>query len=266
LSSELKGFRMEVIVCDNASSDDSAEMVVDEFPTVKIIKNQNNRGFAAGNNPGIRAAKGRYILLLNSDTEVAKKSLFSMISFMDSNPGAGAATCKLVLTDGSLDSACHRGFPTPWVAFTYISKLEKLFPKSKLFGGYHQWYKDLNTVHEIDCISGAFFMVRKKVVNEVGYLDEEYFLYGEDLDWAYRIRSPGWKILFNPKVKVLHKKKQSGRAHTDKERKIKSELYFHLNNRLFYRKNLAKKYGPVTTFFVNAFYVFRISILKTFGI
>lgn len=265
LNSELDPYTMEVIVCDNASTDGSMDMVAREFPQVVRINNGKNLGFAAGNNPGIRKAKGRFILLLNTDTEMPKNTLRTMISFMDKTPDAGASTCKLLLPDGSMDPACHRGFPTPWAAITYLLKLEKLFPKTKLFGQYHQGYKDMNVIHEVDCIVGAFFLVRREVVDDVGLLDEDYFMYGEDIDWAYRMRQHGWKILYNPTVTMLHKKKQSGRSNTQKNRRITTEIYFHKYNWLFYTKNYAKKYGPALTFLVNSFYSVRLFLLEKLG-
>jgi len=265
-NADMGDFRMEVIVCDNGSEDGSTDMIRREFPWVTLIDNKKNLGFAAGNNPGIRKSRGRYILLLNTDTEVPQNTLSRMIAFMEETPQAGAATCKVELPDGSLDWACHRGFPTPWVAFTYLTKLEKLFPKTRLFGEYHQGYKDLRVVHEVDCIVGAFFMVRRRVVEEVGLLDEDYFMYGEDIDWAYRIRMQGWKIFYNPTVSILHKKKQSGRANKDRGRKITTEVYFHKYNWLFYTKNYAKKYGPVLTLLVNSMYAARIYLLEKFGL
>lgn len=266
LASRLEKYVMEVIVCDNGSEDGSVEMIADEFPGVILIKNGKNLGFAAGNNPGIRKAKGRFVLLLNTDTEIPRDTLRVMIGFMDSNPDAGAATCKLLLPDGSMDPACHRGFPTPWASLTYLVKLEKLFPKTRLFGEYHQGYKDLASIHEVDCIVGAFFMVRREVISEVGLLDEDYFMYGEDIDWAYRIRKAGWKIMYNPTVTILHKKKQSGRANILAKRRVTTEIYFHKYNWLFYKKNYAEKYGPVLTFFVNAFYSLRLFFLEKLGI
>jgi len=257
---------MEVIVCDNGSDDGSVAMLKKEFPGVIVIDNHKNLGFAAGNNPGIRKAKGRYVLLLNTDTEVPPDTLETMISYMDTTPEAGAATCKLLLPDGSMDPSCHRGFPTPWVAFTYLSQLEKLFPRTKLFGEYHQGYKDLTSIHKVDCIVGAFFFVRRAVIDQVGLLDEDYFMYGEDIDWAYRMKQKGWNIMFNPSVTILHKKKQSGRSNTKKDRRLTTEIYFHKYNWLFYTKNYAKKYGPVITFFVDTFYTMRIFWLKNFGI
>ncbi len=264
--SKLGSYTMEIIVCDNDSTDGTLEMVKKEFPDVIWIQNKENVGFAAGNNPGIRKAKGRYIVLLNSDTEVEPKAIRSMITFMDSHPKAGAATCKLMLMDGTLDPACHRGLPTPWNACTYYAKLEKLFPKVKLFSGYHQLYKDLSTIHEVDCISGAFFLVRREVIETVGLLDEEYFMYGEDIDWAYRIKEAGWQIWFNPKVTVLHKKKQSGRSHSSRERRIKTQTFFITYNKLFYIKHYEKKYPWFITWLVYRAFDLQLLLLKLFGI
>jgi len=265
LASKLGNFSMEVIVCDNASTDGTDIMVKKEFPKVTFIQNGGNVGFAAGNNPGIKKAQGRYILLLNSDTEVPEKTIASMIHFMDTYPKAGAATCKLLLMDGSMDPACHRGMPTPWNALTYYAKLEKLFPKAQIFSGYHQLYKDLTTIHEVDSISGAFFMVRREVVQTVGMLDEEYFMYGEDIDYAYRIKNAGWQIWFNPTVTILHKKKQSGRAHTNRERRIKTQTLFITYNKLFYTKHYEKKYPRIITWLVYLAFDIQMALLKTFG-
>ncbi len=241
-ASKLGRYTTEVIVCDNGSRDGSIEMISKEFPEVVLIDNKKNVGFAAGNNPGMKRARGRYILLLNSDTEVSPRAIAMMLDYLERSPDVGAATCKLVLPDGTIDPACHRGFPTPWAAFTYFVGLEKLFPASPLFGQYHQGYKDTATIHDVDVISGAFFFVRREVVQKVGVLDEDYYFYGEDMDWCYRIREAGWNIIFNPTVTVLHRKKQSGRANADRARRIRTELYFYQYNKLFYKKNYEAKY------------------------
>lgn len=261
-----RGLEVEIIVCDNASEDGTDTMVRKEFPEVLFIQNGKNVGFAAGNNPGMRKARGRFILLLNSDTEVSKNAIVEMVRFMDAHPEVGAGTCKLLLPDGSMDPACHRGFPTPWAAFTYVSKLEHFFPKSTLFGQYHQGYKDLDTAHEVDSISGAFFMVRKQVLQKVGYLDEDYFMYAEDIDWAFRIKEAGWQIWYNPSVTVLHKKKQSGRANILRKRRVTTEIYFHKYNWLFYKKHYKRLYNPLITIFVDTFYTIRLWLLKRFSI
>lgn len=239
-------YSVETIVVDNASTDGSVEEIQKlkgKIKNLKIIRNPVNLGFAAGNNVGIKEAKGRYILLLNSDTELSANSLTGMLDFMENHENAGAATCRLELTSGQLDPACHRGFPTPWAALTYFSGLEKLFPASRIFGGYHQGYKNFSKPHLIDCPSGAFFLVRREVADKVGLLDEDFFMYGEDLDWAYRMKGQGFSIWFNPAVTVLHRKKQSGRENADPEIRNRTRKYFFETMKLFYRKHYAKKYG-----------------------
>ncbi|MEK7060665.1 MAG: glycosyltransferase family 2 protein [Patescibacteria group bacterium] len=265
-SSVLDDYRMEVIVCDNASSDGSVEMVVREFPRVVTIQHDKNLGFAAGNNTGIKNAKGRYILLLNSDTELSSNTCATMILYMDTHTDIGASTCNVLLPSGAIDPACHRGFPTPWASITYFLKLEKLFPTSQLFGQYHQGYKGFTTIHEVDCIVGAFFMVRNEVIKTVGLLDEDFFMYAEDIDWCYRIKQAGWKIVFNPQTSLLHRKKQSGRANILKNRRIITEVYFHRYNWLFYTKHYKKIYPWWLTMMVNDFYTMRIFLLEHVGI
>jgi GT2 family glycosyltransferase len=248
-------FLFETIIVDNASIDGSPQMVKEQFPRVKLIKNSENYGFAKGNNVGIRQSCGRYLLLLNSDTEVACETLAAMINFMDKTKEAGLATCRVELTDGDLDPACHRGFPTPWASLTYMLGLERLFPRSRIFAQYHQTFKDLEMPHQIDATTGAFFLLRREILKQVGYLDEDYFMYGEDLDWAYRIKKAGWQVWYNPKVKIIHHKKQSGRAknlegeEAERVRGIrkKSTNYFYETMKIFYRKHYDKQYPQALT-------------------
>lgn len=245
--SNFGSFTAETIVVDNSSTDQSPAIVAKKFPEVTLIALTQNLGFAAGNNIGIKKSQGRYVLLLNSDTRLNKSALKTMIEFMDKHAEAGAVTCKLLLTNGQMDPACHRGFPTPWASLTYFVGLEKLFPQSRLFGQYHEGYKDLTKVHEIDSPSGAFFLIRREAANRVGLLDEDFFMYGEDLDWAYRLREAGFKIFFNPVVTVLHRKKQSGRANIDPQVRKETERYFFDSMRLFYKKHYEEHYGWLVT-------------------
>lgn len=247
---------LEVIVVDNASNDGSLEMIKNDFPKIKLITNHQNYGFAKGNNIGIKEAKGKYILLLNSDTVVEKDTLPMMVKFMEDNPMVGVATCRVELSDGTLDPACHRGFPTPWASLTYFLGLEKLFPKSKLFAQYHQTYKNLNKAHEIDSPTGAFYLIRREVIEQVGLLDEDYFMYGEDLDWSYRIKKAGWKIMYAPDVKITHFKKQSGQANVDPLEQKKATDYFYQTMKLFYQKHYQDKYP----FFVNWLMIWGIEL------
>jgi GT2 family glycosyltransferase len=250
-----EGLSIEIIVVDNASGDGSVDMVKKEFPSTKVIQNKDNIGFGKANNIGIKQATGRYILLLNSDTEINSDCLVTTVQFMEKNKNVGVSTCKLLLPNGNIDPACHRGFPTPWAALTYFSGLERVFPKIKIFSGYHLWHKGISTIHEIDSPSGAFFLVRKEVIEEVGAFDEDFFMYGEDLDLAYRIKSAGFTIVYNPTVITLHKKKQSGRENENILLRRKTQQYFYETMKLFYRKHYEKQYPWIVTrciyFFVD---------------
>jgi GT2 family glycosyltransferase len=242
--------RWEVIVVDNASTDDSVAVIKNKYPTVSVVENRKNLGFAAGNNVGINKAKGSVILLLNSDTEVTVGAIQETARYLVHQPEAGVATCMLIRPDGSMDPACHRGFPTPGASLAYFLGLEKIFPKSTRFGGYHMGYKDLSQPHQIDSPSGAFFMIKKSVIKKVGLLDERFFMYGEDLDWSYRIKHAGWKIIFYPYTSVLHKKWQSGKAHPDEEQRRVTQQHFYNAMQLFYKKHYQKRYGWLATGFV----------------
>jgi len=250
----------DTIVVDNGSTDDSREMLK-TYNGITLILNRKNLGFAKANNKGIKIAKGKYILLLNSDTEIQQDSIQTMLRFMDGHLAAGASTCRLNLVNGKMDPACHRGFPTPWASFSYMIGLEKLFPRFPLFAGYHLGYKNMTIPHQVDCISGAFFLARREAIEEVGLLDEDYFMYAEDIDWAYRFKQKGWEVWFNPEASVLHKKKQSGRANILRSRQVITERYFHMSNWLFYKKHYEKKYGPIVSLCINVFYRIRLATL-----
>lgn len=235
----------EIIVVDNASTDGSLDEVKSQ--KIHLIANKVNLGFAAANNQGIRYAKGDYILLLNSDTEVRKGTIQTMLMYLESHQSIHVATCRVELPDGSLDPACHRGFPTPWAASTYFFGLERLLPHSKLFSQYHEGYKDMTKEHTVDCISGAFFLIRRKIIEKVGLLDEAFFMYGEDIDWCFRIGQAGYSIGFYPSVSILHRKKQSGRAHEDESIQKRTKLYFYETMKLFYAKHYRHRYGWFVT-------------------
>lgn len=230
----------EVIVIDNASSDGSVEAIREEFPQVKIIENRDNIGFAKANNQGIREASGRYILLLNSDTIIAPDTIETMVSFMDDRPEVGASGCKVVLPDGSLDKACRRGFPTPSASFYYISGFSKLFPNHPKFNQYHLGHLDPDEACEVDCLVGAFMLVRREAIDEVGGLDEQFFMYGEDIDWCYRLKQAGWIIYYYPETTIVHYK---GAGKKRRSRKIVYE--FHRAMWLFHRKHYHRSYSWV---------------------
>lgn len=209
LEDSARGFEYEVFVVDNASSDDSVTMVRKKHPKVHVIANTENLGFAKANNRALKEVSGRYILLMNPDTVLRQDTLRIMMDFLDARREAGAAGCKVINPDGSLQLACRRGFPTPGVAFFKLVGLSNLFPKSKKFGAYNLTYLDPDTVAEVDAISGSFMMFRKEILETVGLLDEDYFMYGEDLDYCYRIKQAGWNIFYVPSTEIIHFKGES---------------------------------------------------------
>ncbi|MBN3523797.1 glycosyltransferase family 2 protein [Paenibacillus apiarius] len=235
--------QFEVILIDNASRDDSVQVIGEQYPQVKLIANEHNLGFSKANNQGMRVAEGRYVLLLNSDTVIQPDTLDIMIRFMDEHPEVGASGCKVVLPDGSLDKACRRGFPTPAATFFYVSRLSKLFPKNPRINAYHREDLDPDQAYPIDCLIGAFMMVRREAIEQVGMLDEDFFMYGEDVDWCYRIKQAGWVNYYYPKTKIVHYKRASSR---NKPFKITYE--FHRAIYVLYNKHFKQQYP----FWVNA--------------
>lgn len=254
--SQLKDIEIEVIVVDNASEDETVLLLKNNFKQVHLIENKENFGFARANNQAIRIAKGNYILLLNPDTEIFPDTLSIMFKFMEEHPDVGVSTCYVKLKrNGLLDDACHRGFPTPWNAFCHFSGISKLFPRSRLLNGYHLGYCNLDRVHEIDSCVGAFMLIRNEVGSAVGWLDEDYYWYGEDLDFCYKVKQRGWKTMFVPDTKIIHWKGASSGIRNEsqpistasKETKIKSALASTQAMRIFYQKHYLKKYPKILT-------------------
>lgn len=231
-------YRYDIYVVDNASHDGSVEAIRAQYPEVKLIVNTANVGFAKANNQAMRLAAGRYVLLLNSDTVIASDTLETMVAFMDEQPDVGASGCKVILPDGSLDKACKRGFPTPAASFYYAFGLAKLFPHVRRFNGYHLNYLHPDETHRIDCLVGAFMVVRQEAIAAVGMLDEQFFMYGEDIDWCYRIKQAGWDIVYYPKTTIIHYKGASNR-----QRRFKIVYEFHRAMHLFHRKHYARHYS-----------------------
>ncbi len=233
-----------VVVVDNASSDASVAMVKAEFPTIEVIANPINGGFSQANNLGLRALGfdpacrttpdvPRYALLLNPDTVLPPDALRRMIDRVDADPAIAIAGPRLVMPNGKLDLACRRSFPTPEVSLWRMTGLSKLFPKSKRFGRYNMTYLDEHLETEVDCVVGAFMLVRREAIDRVGLLDEAFWMYGEDIDWAFRIKQAGWKTLYYPMVTVLHVKRAASRQNP------RTRVEFQRASLIFYRKHYA---------------------------
>ncbi len=252
--------KYEIIVVDNNSEDGSvAELEkLKKDINFKIIKNRENYGFSKANNIGVREASGKYILFLNSDTVVYEKTIDGMVKFMEENKSCGASTCFVRLPDGKLDDASHRGFPTPGRALSHFSNLSKIFPRSKFFAGYNLTYLDITKTHEIDALAGAFMLVRREAGEQVGWWDEDYFFYGEDIDFCYGLKSLGWKIYFVPEFEILHYKGVSGgikkqskhltSATYETRKRATSERFKAM--KIFYDKHYKEKYPGFIRLFV----------------
>ena len=232
-----EGLEAEIFVVDNASADGSADMVAEEFPQVKLIRNPANVGFAAGNNVALRQVVGEYALLINTDTIVRRDALRTMVEFLDAHPEAGACGCKILDPDGTLQLDSRRGFPTPLAAFCKMSGLSRLFPKHPLIAHYHMTYLDPEQTAEVEVLSGSCMMVRKAAMDQVGLLDEDYFMYGEDIDWCYRFHQAGWKIYYVPTTAIIHFRGESGRGTPLKILYRKSQAMS-----IFVNKHMARRY------------------------
>jgi len=198
-----KNINYEVIAVDNGSTDGSVEMVKDEFPEVSIIENSKNRGFAAANNQGIKIAKGRYVLLLNSDTVVLDNAVAKCVLFADAYPDAAIVGCRVLNPDKTLQPTCFM-FPSILNMLLSTSYLYKLFPKSRFFGRERMTWWKRDDVREVDVVTGCFMLVRREAIEQVGAMDEGFFMYGEETDWCYRFKRAGWKTLFTPSAEIIH--------------------------------------------------------------
>jgi len=196
---------LELILIDNASKDGSVEMVREEFPDVSIIRNEKNLGFATANNQGIRASKGRYVLLLNTDTLVQPNAIDTMIEFLDENPETGVVGAKLLNEDLSIQAG-SKAFPTFRTSFFgKQSLMTRWFPNNPLSRRYLIClFEDHSHPFEVDSVSGAAFMIRRETINDAGLLDEKYFMYWEDVDWCYRIKKRSWKVHYHPHAPIIH--------------------------------------------------------------
>src|SRR3989344_3699995 len=243
-------YSFEVFVVDNNSDDGSGQMVASEFPKAKLIRNAENVGYSRANNQALRKIlsplpnpphqgegnSSRYILLLNPDVEVQSDSFDKMILFMDNDKSVGIAGCRVVKTDGSFDLAARRSFPNIKNSLQH-------------FLGFASDYNlDLpdDQTAEVDSVMGAFLMIRREVVDKIGLLDEAFFMYGEDLDWCFRAKQAGYKVVYNPATTVVHHKGSSSR------KLPKKALYeFHRAMFIFYDKHYAPLHGPIVNYLVK---------------
>jgi GT2 family glycosyltransferase len=233
--------RSEVIIVDNASGDNSREIVTARFQEVQWIQLKTNIGFGKACNIGAEAACGQYLLLLNPDTVVSSNTLVNAVEFMEAHPKAGLMGPKILNPDGTLQLSCRRSIPTPSVAFYYFTGLSHAFPKSKRFGRYHLTYMDEDEMAQVDVLSGSFMFMRRDIFDIIGGFDKRFFMYGEDIDLCYRVRQTGYEVWYYPTIKIVHQKGKSS-----SKRLIRSRIYFYEAMIIFSRKyrNIQDTYFP----------------------
>ncbi|HKL93347.1 MAG TPA: glycosyltransferase family 2 protein [Bacteroidales bacterium] len=236
-------YALQIWVVDNGSSDGS-QAYLRSLNHIRCIEAGSNLGFAKANNLALSQMKGTYCLMLNSDTLFTDKSnLDDWLDWMDKQTEVGISSPKLIRRDGTLDPACHRGEPDPWTAFCYFSGLARLFPNWKTVAGYHQTYKNLDATHLIDACSGAALLLRLDAIEDVGLLDERFFMYAEDLDWCKRFRDSGYSVAYYPSVEIIHLKYQSGLENQAAQRN--TNHWFYTTMLQYYDKHYANQYPGI---------------------
>jgi hypothetical protein len=228
----------EVIVTDNGSTDGTQAMLAAEFPYVQLIQNQRNEGYTRPMNQALQRGRGEYLAQLNPDTVVLPGALDELIAFLVAHPEVGVCGPKVLNRDRTLQKPCRRGEPRPWAVFSYFSGLAALFPKSRLFGEYLMSYKDEDETHAVAGVSGSCMLIRRAVIDRIGYLDERFFAYQEDADYCFRARQAGWEVYYHPQAQIIHYGGMGG----SRVQPFRSIYEWHRSYYLYYRKNLARDY------------------------
>jgi len=249
-----ENIEFEVIVVDNASADGSAETVKKDFPQVILVKNSENRGFAAANNQGMAIARGRYVLLLNSDTLVLDQAITKIVSFADDNPKVAVIGCRVLNPDKTLQPTCFM-FPSILNMFLSSSYLYKLFPRSRFFGRERMTWWNRDDIKEVDVVTGCFMLVRPEAIKQVGMMDEQFFMYGEETDWCYRFKQAGWKVVFAPVGEIIHFGGRSAKLHP-------GPVLLQLRGSIlcFIKKHRSRMQYVLACVLVSAFFTLRVPV------
>ncbi len=244
----------EIIVIDNASIDGSAEMVKNDFQQVILMENSDNRGFATANNQGMAVAKGRYMLLLNSDTVVLDNAIANIVNFADENPQIAVTGCRVLNPDRTLQRTCFM-FPSVLNMLLSSTYLYKLFPKNRFFGREQMTWWNRNDVRQVDVVTGCFMLVRREAIDQVGMMDEQFFMYGEETDWCYRFREEGWKVMFAPVGQIIHFGGQS-----TAQKPVAMIVQLRLSILKFMKKHYSRSAYLIARFLVASFFAIRLPV------
>lgn len=254
-SSLATNFTYEINVIDNGSTDGVDEFIFENYPEIKFIKNDTNLGYSKAMNKGLSISQGRYLVQLNPDVFIYPDTFQKLIKWMDEHIDVGISIPKMVNQDGSFQRQCRRGFARPVEVISYFTKLDRLFPKSKVIGNYTKTYLPEDEIAEVDSVSGSCMIVRSEVVNDIGYLDERYFAYQEDTDYCFMAYQAGWKTFYLPIAKVMHFGGRGG----SRSNPYKGIYEWHRSYFLYYQKNLAKDYLFLVNWFMYSMVGFKLA-------
>lgn len=250
LRSQCAAISHEVFLVDNGSTDESSALLESEFPEITLLRFERGIGFGAANNRAAERSRGRYMLILNSDTEIQNDAVSRVMQFMEENPAAALAGCRLMKPDGSMDRACRRSFPTPQVSLWKLLGFNRLFPNSRRFAAYDLRYLPVDGRYQVDSLVGAFLMGRRSVLGPRPF-DEEYFFYGEDIDLCYRVKEAGHEVWYLGDITMLHRK-----GGTTNKREPWVIYHFHDSMRIFYWKHYKGRYAlPVSMLVYTGIYL-----------
>jgi hypothetical protein len=229
---------IEVIIVDNHSEDGTLEMLRADFPNARLVVNDQNRGYTRPNNQAMRVSQGRYVLLINPDTLVESNTITELFGFLETHPEVGIVGPKVLNRDGTLQKQCRRSEARPWDAFCYFSGLSRILPHNKRFAGYLMTYLDEDLTHAAEAVSGSCMLIRREVIEQIGYQDENFFAFQEDTDYCRRARLAGWKIYYYPLAQIIHFAGEGGSG----VQPFRSIVEWHRSYYLYYRKHFAKDY------------------------
>lgn len=244
---------IEIIVVDNGSNDGVRQMLEASFPQVHLIENESNVGYSRPMNQSLKAAVGKFLMQLNPDTIILPGAVEALLEFMEDNPEVGICGPKVLNKDGTFQKQCRRGEPRPLAVISYFLGLPKIFPENKALGGYLLEYESEDSTLEVDAVSGSCMVIRREVIDQIGYLDEKFYAYQEDTDICTRARLAGWKVFYFPQSEIIHYGGQGG----SRVKPFQSILQWHKSYYLYYRKYLAKDY-----FFLLNWLYYLLMILK----
>jgi GT2 family glycosyltransferase len=241
-----QSLQFEIFVVDNGSSDATIQMLTEDFPQVNLIKNESNFGYTKAMNMGLKLCQGNYLVQLNPDVIIYPDTFQKIVAFLDQNKDVGICTPKVINSDGTLQKQCHRSFARPWDVISYFLGLDRLFPKSKFFGRYLFTYLPEDQIADVQAVSGSCMVIRDSVIQEIGYLDEQFFAYQEDTDFCFRANKANWRVVYFPQSIVKHFGGKGGSL----EQPYKAISAWHKSYFLYYKKHLAKDYFFLVNWFM----------------